>query len=165
MFRGSSYHTLDAKGRIIIPARFRDVIRADGTDGLMISRMDSCLLGFPFNDWRKIEAKILAMAEKNENMRRFRRVFIGGAFECTCDKQDRILVPPSLRQYAGNGPSMNDSARSRSNCPKPLISRRCSISMWPPPIITVTMSRCCWAPVTGRLALLRTTPSATGLAR
>ena len=101
MFRGSSFHTIDAKGRIIIPARFRDVIKADGADGVMISRMDSCLVGFVFNEWRKIEAKILAMAEKSENMRRFRRVFIGGAFECNCDKQDRILIPPSLRQYAG----------------------------------------------------------------
>ena len=100
MFRGSSYHTIDAKGRVIIPARFRDVIRADGADGLMISRMDSCLVGFTFNEWRNIESKILAMAEKNDNMRRFRRVFIGGSFECSCDKQDRILVPPSLRQYA-----------------------------------------------------------------
>ena len=100
MLRGSSYHTIDAKGRVIIPARFRDVIRADGADGLMISRMDSCLVGFTFNEWRNIESKILAMAEKNDNMRRFRRVFIGGSFECSCDKQDRILVPPSLRQYA-----------------------------------------------------------------
>jgi MraZ protein len=101
MFRGSSFHTIDAKGRIIIPARFRDVIKADGADGVMISRMDNCLVGFVFNEWRKIEAKILAMAEKSENMRRFRRVFIGGAFECNGDKQDRILIPPSLRQYAG----------------------------------------------------------------
>jgi MraZ protein len=100
MFRGSSFHTIDAKGRVIIPARFRDVIRADGADGLMISRMDSCLVGFTFNEWRNIESKILAMAEKNDNMRRFRRVFIGGSFECSCDKQDRILVPPNLRQYA-----------------------------------------------------------------
>jgi MraZ protein len=100
MFRGSSFHTIDAKGRVIIPTRFRDVIRADGADGLMISRMDSCLVGFTFNEWRNIESKILAMAEKNDNMRRFRRVFIGGSFECSCDKQDRILVPPNLRQYA-----------------------------------------------------------------
>ena len=100
MFRGSSFHTIDAKGRIIIPSRFRDVIRADGADGLMISRMDSCLVGFPFNEWRKIEAKILAMAEKNDNMRRFRRVFIGSASECSCDSQGRILIPPALRQYA-----------------------------------------------------------------
>ena len=101
MFRGSSFHTLDAKGRIIIPARFRDVIRADGSDGVMVSQMDSCLVGYPFDEWRKVEVKILAMSEKSEYMRRFRRIFIGGAFDCNCDKQDRILVPPSLRQYAG----------------------------------------------------------------
>jgi MraZ protein len=101
MFRGSSFHNLDAKGRIIIPRRFRDVIQADGGDSIMVSRMDKCLLAFTPSEWLKIEAKILSMAEKSENMRRFRRVFIGGAFECSCDKQDRILIPPSLRQYAG----------------------------------------------------------------
>ena len=101
MFRGSSFHNLDAKGRIIIPSRFRDVIKADGGDGVMVSRMDSCLVAYTANEWLKIEGKILALAEKSENMRRFRRVFIGGAFECSCDKQDRILIPPSLRQYAG----------------------------------------------------------------
>ena len=101
MFRGSSFHTIDAKGRIIIPARFRDVIKSDGKDGAMISRMDRCLVAYPFNEWQNLESKILSMAEKSENMRRFRRVFIGGAFDCLCDKQDRILVPPSLRQYAG----------------------------------------------------------------
>jgi MraZ protein len=101
MFRGSSFHTLDAKGRIIIPSRFRDVIKADGAEGVMVSRMDNCLVAYTANEWLKIETKILSMAEKSENMRRFRRVFIGGAFECNCDKQDRILIPPSLRQYAG----------------------------------------------------------------
>jgi len=101
MFRGSSFHTIDPKGRVIVPARFRDVIKADGSDGVMVSRLDSCLLAYTFDEWQKLEAKILYMAEKSDNMRRFRRVFIGGAFECPCDKQDRILVPPSLRQYAG----------------------------------------------------------------
>jgi MraZ protein len=100
MFRGSSFHKIDAKGRIIIPTRFREVIKANGDDGVTISRMDSCLVAFPFHKWHEIETKILTMAKKSEKMRRFRRVFIGGAFECNCDKQDRILVPPSLRQYA-----------------------------------------------------------------
>ena len=100
MFRGSSFHTLDAKGRIIVPARFRDIIRANG-DGVMVSRMDSCLLAYTFPEWHQIESRILALSEKSETMRRFRRVFIGGAFECTCDKQERVLIPPSLRQYAG----------------------------------------------------------------
>ena len=100
MFRGSSFHTIDAKGRIIIPARFRDVIREGGGEGVMVSRMDSCLVGYPYNEWNKIETRILSMAERNENIRRFRRVFIGGAFDCAWDKQERILIPPMLRQYA-----------------------------------------------------------------
>jgi MraZ protein len=100
MFRGSSYHTIDDKGRIVIPARFRELTRSDEGDGLMVSRMDSCLLAYPFSEWRKIEERILQMAEKSETMRRFRRIFIGGAHECSCDKQDRILIPPALRQYA-----------------------------------------------------------------
>lgn len=100
MFRGSSFHTIDAKGRVIIPARFRDVIREYGGDGIMLSRMDRCLVGYTHPEWAKIESRILSLAEKSEHMRRFRRVFIGGAFECACDKQERILIPPTLRQYA-----------------------------------------------------------------
>jgi len=101
MFRGSSFHTIDTKGRIIIPARFREVIRDGGGEGVMISQMDNCLVSYTYGEWSRIENRILALAEKSENMRRFRRVFIGGAFECSCDKQERILVPPTLRQYAG----------------------------------------------------------------
>ena len=100
MFRGSSFHTIDSKGRIIIPARFRDVIKAQESNGVMVSRMDGALVAYPYDEWRKIETRILSLAEKSENMRRFRRVFIGGAFECSCDKQDRILIPQNLRQYS-----------------------------------------------------------------
>ena len=100
MFRGSSFHNLDAKGRLIVPTRFRDAIRAGGGDGVMITRMDGCLFAYSYTEWSKIEDKIMALAEKSDAMRRFRRVFIGGAFECTVDKQGRVLVPPSLRQYS-----------------------------------------------------------------
>jgi MraZ protein len=100
MFRGTSFHTIDSKGRIIIPARFRDIIKNEDQDGVVVSRMDGTLYAYPFEEWRKIENKILSLAEKSDSMRRFRRIFIGGAFECSCDKQDRILVPPALRQYA-----------------------------------------------------------------
>ena len=100
MFRGSSFQTIDDKGRIIIPARFRDIINGSGSNGVMISRMDSCLVGYTFDEWIKIEKRILSLAEKSEAMRRFRRVFIGGAQECSRDKQERILIPPMLRQYA-----------------------------------------------------------------
>jgi len=100
MFRGSSFHTIDAKGRIIIPARFRELIRDGDRPGVMISKLDKSLVAYPFKEWIKIEKKILSLVEKSESMRRFRRVFIGGAFECFCDRQDRILIPPTLRDYA-----------------------------------------------------------------
>jgi MraZ protein len=103
MFRGSSVHTLDSKGRIIIPSRFRQVIREGGADAVMITRMDKSLFAYELDEWGKIEEKILALAEKSDAMRRFRRFFIGGAFECTCDKQGRVLIPPTLREYAHLG--------------------------------------------------------------
>ncbi len=100
MFRGASNHTIDAKGRVIIPARFRKKIQESGSDGLMLSRLDRCLVGYTFDKWQEIETRILSMAQKSEAMRRFRRVFIGGAFDCELDRHERILVPPSLREYA-----------------------------------------------------------------
>ncbi|MEJ2158017.1 MAG: division/cell wall cluster transcriptional repressor MraZ [Desulfobacteraceae bacterium] len=100
MFRGISDHTLDAKGRIIIPSRFRDVIRAGGGDTVMITRMDRCLYAYSVNEWSKILDRIKDLAEKSDAMRRFRRVFVGGAFDCNCDKQNRVLIPPTLRDYA-----------------------------------------------------------------
>ncbi len=100
MFRGSSFHTIDSKGRIIIPARFRDIIRAGGGDGVVVTRLDKSLFAYTFDEWSKIESRILSVAETSEYMRRFRRVFIGGAFDCTCDRQGRVLIPPVLRQYA-----------------------------------------------------------------
>jgi MraZ protein len=100
MFRGSSSHILDPKGRITVPSRFRQAIREGGADAVMITRMDKCLCSYPLDAWSKIEEKILDLAEKSDAMRRFRRVFVGGAFECTCDKQGRVLIPPTLRAYA-----------------------------------------------------------------
>ncbi len=101
MFRGSSFHNLDAKGRLIVPTRFRDVINQSRVGGLMVSKMDGALFCYIFEEWQKIEERILNLAVKSENMRRFRRIFIGGAFECLIDKQGRILIPPTLRQDAG----------------------------------------------------------------
>jgi MraZ protein len=101
MFRGTSFHNLDPKGRLIVPARFRDVLKQSSVDGLMISTMDGALTCYTLEDWRKIEERVLNLSSKSENMRRFRRIFIGGAHECLLDKQGRILIPPSLRQQAG----------------------------------------------------------------
>ncbi|MBU4463278.1 MAG: division/cell wall cluster transcriptional repressor MraZ, partial [Proteobacteria bacterium] len=75
MFRGSSYNTIDSKGRVIIPARFRDVIKDGGGDGAMVTRLDGALFAYTFDQWSEIESKILSLAQTSEYMRRFRRVF------------------------------------------------------------------------------------------
>jgi MraZ protein len=100
MFRGSSFHSIDPKGRIIVPARFREAIKAGGENAVMVSQLDGCLLAYPLEEWAEIEKRILAKKNKTETIRRFRRIFIGGAAYCACDKQERILIPPPLRQYA-----------------------------------------------------------------
>ncbi len=99
MFRSSSFHTIDAKGRIIIPARFRNILKADKVYGVMVSNKDDCLYAFTFTEWEKVEAKILAA--KSSAMADFRRFFLGNSCECMCDRQDRIRIPQSLREYAG----------------------------------------------------------------
>jgi len=62
--------------------------------------MDNCLFAFPFDAWYRLEDKIMSLPTTNAAMRRFRRVIVGEASECNCDKQGRILIPPTLRQYA-----------------------------------------------------------------
>ncbi len=104
MFRTRSSHTIDAKGRLIIPARFRDLLKAGGGDGVMITGMPGsgkALNAYTFEGWSRIESKILSLPKKSEELRRFIRFFMGGASECTCDKQGRVLIPPDLRSYAG----------------------------------------------------------------
>jgi len=101
MFRGNSFHTLDEKGRLIVPARFRNVLGQSNVDGVMASKMDGAIFCYTFEQWQEIEQRILNLATKSEHMRRFRRIFIGGAFECLLDKQARILIPPALREDAG----------------------------------------------------------------
>ena len=101
MFRGQSNHTIDGKGRIIIPARFRSVIAESGTPALMLAQLDGGLFAYTFPQWQLIENKILAMPRTTREFRRFRRILIGGSAECRLDKQDRILVPPVMREYAG----------------------------------------------------------------
>jgi MraZ protein len=101
MFRGSSYHTIDAKGRIMLPPRFRDIIKVSDSDAVMITGMDGGLVGYPLFAWKKIEEKFEALSRTSDPLRRFRRFFIGNASKCTLDKQGRILIPQTLRDYAG----------------------------------------------------------------
>jgi MraZ protein len=65
--------------------------------------LDNCLYAYPLDKWRQIEDRIVALSETSDTVRSFRRFFVGGAFECNCDKQGRVLIPPTLRTYAGLG--------------------------------------------------------------
>jgi MraZ protein len=101
MFRGNSFHTIDAKGRFIIPTRFHEVVKASGQDFVMITQMDGCLFAYTLDEWTKVETKLLHLPKKSDAMRRFVRFFIGSAHELRCDAQRRVLIPPTLKQYAG----------------------------------------------------------------
>jgi len=98
VFRSSSFHTIDAKGRIIIPSRFRNILKSDKIYGVMVSNKDDCLYAYSFSEWEKVENKILST--KTNAMADFRRFFLGNSCECMCDRRDRILIPKSLRRYA-----------------------------------------------------------------
>jgi MraZ protein len=96
-FRSRSEHTLDAKGRLNIPSRFRDVLLAHGTEELMVTNWHMCLKAFPAKVWEHIETTLLHQGKKQAGMEAFRRYVISGVTECAPDKQGRILLPPSLR--------------------------------------------------------------------
>lgn len=100
MFRGRSIHTLDAKGRIRIPTRFRDTLKARYDDRLVITNLDRCLIAFPLQEWEIIEEKLGSLSLVRQDVKAFQRFFISGATECSFDKQGRILIPQTLREHA-----------------------------------------------------------------
>jgi MraZ protein len=99
-FRGSFNHTIDNKGRVIIPAKFREEIEATGDNNLILTTFDGCVRAYPLDAWKEIEEKINSVKETDTGMRRFRRIFIGNAFENSFDRQGRLLIPPKLKQDA-----------------------------------------------------------------
>ena len=98
MFLGEFEHTIDEKGRVAIPARFRDELR----EGLVITRgFDRCLQAFPRPIWQALAQRISALSLGNEEARSLRRLIFSGAAELEVDRQGRILIPQNLREYAG----------------------------------------------------------------
>jgi len=102
VFRGRFEHTVDDKGRVAIPSRFRDLLSRDGEQAtVVITNFDRCLSGYSLPEWEKLETKIATMPQFDPKTVGFLRYFISGAIECPVDKAGRILVPANLRQFAG----------------------------------------------------------------
>lgn len=101
MFRGRSVHLIDSKGRISIPTRFRELLKAHGDPRLIITNWEDCLAAYPYSEWQLIEEKMGEFSLVDRDIRSFKRFFLSGACECNLDSQGRILVPPALREFAG----------------------------------------------------------------
>ena len=98
MFRGEYSHTVDAKGRLIIPLKFREQL---GEECIVTRGLDGCLFIFESGEWEAYEEKLRKLPMTNKNARSFVRFLSGGATPCEFDKQGRILLPATLRKFAG----------------------------------------------------------------
>lgn len=101
MFLGRFEHAMDQKGRVSIPARFREAIRDRYRDRLILTNEDRCLVLYPEEEWQKLMEKLAALPQMKSDVKAFQRFFVSGACECSIDKQGRVLIPPTLRQYGG----------------------------------------------------------------
>lgn len=97
MFMGEYLHTIDGKGRLIIPAKFRENL---GEQFIATKGLDHCLFVYPQAEWQQLEEKLRALPFTQSDVRAFVRFFFSGATECELDKQGRILLPANLREYA-----------------------------------------------------------------
>ena len=95
MFNGTSFHNLDGKGRLAVPARFRE--EETGARLVLLSSADH-LVVYPYPHWETIAQKLNALSQLDPRVQAVRRYFIASAADCECDRQGRILLPPASRQ-------------------------------------------------------------------
>jgi MraZ protein len=97
MFMSEYNHTIDPKGRLIIPSKFREAL---GDEFVVTKGMDGCLFVYSNKDWNAFETKLTALPLINKEARKFARFFLAGAATVEVDKQGRILIPAPLRAFA-----------------------------------------------------------------
>ena len=97
MFMSRYNHTVDAKGRLIVPSKFRDQL---GDEFVVTKGMDGCLFVYANEDWKAFEEKLATLPMTNKEARMFTRFFLAGAATLEVDKQGRILLPANLREFA-----------------------------------------------------------------
>jgi MraZ protein len=100
LFQGATELSLDAKGRLAVPARYRDALSSGGRAVVLTAHPDSCLLLYPRVAWEPIGARVQALSSFNEQARWWQRLLVGFAEELEPDAQGRILVSPALRKFA-----------------------------------------------------------------
>jgi MraZ protein len=107
MFRGIFHNSIDEKGRVSIPARFRDQIQNNHQTPLVLTLgFDQCLFLYPSDTWQTIEAKLSSMDSLNAEVRQFQRTIMRATDEVDLDQQGRIVISPVLRKEAGLGKSV-----------------------------------------------------------
>ena len=101
MFYGEYLHSIDRKGRLILPAKFREVAKAHFVEKFFITRgLDNCLFMFGEEEWRAQESKFKAISFTKAESRKFNRLYFSGAVEITFDSQGRVLLPQYLKDFA-----------------------------------------------------------------
>lgn len=105
MFIGTYEHSLDSKGRLSLPVRFRELLAAQADSRLVLTSnvdpLGRCLVAYPLQEWMAFQEKLAALPQFDEAVVRLRRLHVAGACECSTDRQGRMLIPPLLREYAG----------------------------------------------------------------
>ena len=112
MFMSEYNHTLDTKGRLIIPAKFREVL---GEEFVVSKGMDGCLFVYANDDWNAFEQKLTSLPLINKEARQFARFFLAGAATVEVDKQGRILLPAALTRVRWTGKGRG-TGRRRQPC-------------------------------------------------
>ena len=100
MFRGRYEHTIDSKGRISVPAKFREILDKKYDDRLVITNYDHCLIAFPNEEWTILEEKARVLPLLKKEVKTFLRFFYSSGVDCVVDKQGRLLIPQTHRDYA-----------------------------------------------------------------
>jgi MraZ protein len=102
MFRGHFMHSVDAKGRISLPARFRELVAQAGDARIVLAPdvFDACLHLYPIRAWEAFEQRVMELPSLARHAVRFRRHYVSAAVECELDGSGRVLVPPNLREKA-----------------------------------------------------------------
>ena len=101
VFRGATKVTLDAKGRMVVPTRYRERIQERGESRLVVTiDRDPCLLIYPLPDWEEIERKLMSLPTMDEHARRLQRLIVGHATDVELDGHGRLLLPQELRKFA-----------------------------------------------------------------